>query len=259
MDEGGGAPPELSKSALSGGVLQLDSCCPVLEDLMLEGCYLDSAEITSCTLKNLIVTDCRTYCGNVLDISAPALTNFHLVITVGFNWDGLLVNEMPCLVNASICLESDRRSSSSSVKGPCKLLCSLINVRNLTLSGSKTLSILCPGSDAFPTFCNLITLLFDGCDLSDNFQILGRFLNNAPSLEKLTLQYCKLPEGSRKRKRMENPKRISLKCLDTPSFQCPKLKLTEIKYKEDDVHQLFGLLSGVWKNLQKTSIMLTKG
>ena len=42
------------------------------------------------------------------------------------------------------------------------------------------------------------------------------------------------------------------------TFQCPNLKLTEIKYKEDDVHQLFGLLSGIWRNLRKTTIILTK-
>ncbi|TVU14370.1 hypothetical protein EJB05_37833, partial [Eragrostis curvula] len=91
---------------------------------------------------------------------------------------------------------------------------------------------------------------------SDDFPTLGCFLSNAPSLEKLTLQYCKLSGGSRKRKRMA--KRISFKCLNTLTFKCPKLKLIEIKYKENDVHQLFGLLSGVWRNLPKTTIQLIK-
>ncbi|KAL6839775.1 hypothetical protein ACP4OV_030463 [Aristida adscensionis] len=230
--------------SLKGSFTQeLSSGCPVLGDLTLERCHLSAPEITSCTLKNLVVIDCITYSGNLLAISAPALTTFHLVITaVGSAWYGLLVHEMPSLVKASICLKSVRGSASNSVKGPYKLLGSLTNVRKLELTGSNTLLILREGSDAFPTFCNLRTLLFDGCDLSDNFQMLGRFLNNSPSLEKLILQYCKLPEGSRKRKRTGNPKRW-----------------TEIKYKEDDVHLLFGLLSGVWKSLQKTSIMLTKG
>ena len=57
---------------------------------------------------------------------------------------------------------------------------------------------------------------------------------------------------------MENPKRMSIKCHDALTFQCPSLKLMEIKYKEDDVHQLFGLLSGIWRNLRKTTIILTK-
>ncbi|KAG2572295.1 uncharacterized protein LOC120641074 [Panicum virgatum] len=166
---------------------------------------------------------------------------------------------MPALAKATVCLKQDMQSVSSSPKGPCKLLCNLINVKKLELSGLKTLSILHGESeDTFPTFSNLRTLLFDGCDLSDDFEMLGCFLNNTPSLEKLTLQYCKLPEGSKKRKRMENPKRMSIKCHDTLTFQCPNLKLTEIKYKEDDVHQLFGLLSGIWRNLRKTTIILTK-
>jgi len=238
---------------------QLSSGCPVLEDLKLDGCLLGCPEITSCTLRNLIVADCMNYGGNVLTITAPALVSFYLVITVGWNWDVVLVNEMPALVKATVCLKQDRQSTSSSPKEPCKLLRNLINVKDLELSGLKTLSILHGESgDTFPTFSNLRTLLFDGCDLSDDFQMLGCFLNNSPSLEKLTLQYCKLPEGSKKRKRMENPKRMSIKCHDALTFQCPSLKLTEIKYKEDDVHQLFGLLSGIWRNLRKTTIILTK-
>uniref|UniRef100_K3YD26 F-box domain-containing protein n=1 Tax=Setaria italica TaxID=4555 RepID=K3YD26_SETIT len=205
---------------------QLPSGCPVLEDLELNKCHLHSPEIKSYTLKNLIITGCTTYSGRVLTITAPALVSFYLVITV-VEWNsdyGVLVNEMPALVKAKVCLES------SSPEGPCKLLCSLTNVRNLELSGLETLSILRGTSDTFPTFSNLRTLLFNGCDLSDDFGMLGCFLNNSYSLEKLTLEHCK----------------------------CPNLKLTEIKYKEDDVHQLFGLLSGIWRNLQKTTIMLTK-
>jgi hypothetical protein len=154
-------------------------------------------------------------------------------------------------------------------------------------------SILRGTSDTFPAFSNLKTLLFNGCDLSDDFEILGCFLNNSYSLEKLTLQYCevflfiylclswstmlhplaslsfwqlamnifrcqKLPEGSKKRKRMQNLQRISVKCHDTLNFECPNLKLIIIKYKEDDARQLFGLLYGIWRNLRKTTIMLTE-
>ncbi|CAN6248743.1 unnamed protein product [Urochloa humidicola] len=269
---------------------QLPSGCPVLEDLELDKCELQSPDIKSYTLKNLIITDCTTHSGRVLTITAPALVSFYLVITVvGWYWDGVLAHEMPTLVNAKVCLKQASRSTSISPRGPCELLCSLTNVRNLELSGLKTLSILHGKSDTFPTFPNLRTLLFNECDLSDDFQMLGFFLNNTHSLEKLTLQYSaryfslfliyhvshscfsillttchehfslsKLPEGSKKRKTMENPKRISLKCQDTLTFQCPNLKLTEIKYKENDVHQFFGLLSGIWRNLRKTTIMLTK-
>ncbi|PAN38881.2 hypothetical protein PAHAL_7G159700 [Panicum hallii] len=145
---------------------QLSSGCPVLEDLKLDECLLDPPEITSCTLRNLIVADCMTYGGNVLTITAPTLVSFYLVITVvGWSWDGVLVNEMPALVKATVCLKQDRPSTSSSPKRPCKLLCNLIDVKNLELSGLQTLLILHGESGAFPTFSNLRTLLFDGCDL----------------------------------------------------------------------------------------------
>ncbi|WVZ78154.1 hypothetical protein U9M48_025912 [Paspalum notatum var. saurae] len=232
--------------------------CPVLEDLKLDKCYLDSPEITSCTLKNLIVTDCTSDYGKVLSITAPNIVSFHLIITdVGAKWSDILVNEMPSLAKATICLKQ-HKPIITSLKGPYKLLCSLTNVRYLKLSGSNTLSLLNGRPATFPTFPNIKTLLLDGCDMSDDFRMLGCFLSSAPSLEKLTLQHCKLPEGSKKRKRMDSPKRISIKCPDTLTFQCTNLKLTEIKYKEDDIHQLFGLLSGIWRNLRKSTIVLTK-
>ncbi|GJN27551.1 hypothetical protein PR202_gb15581 [Eleusine coracana subsp. coracana] len=112
---------------------------------------------------------------------------------VEFKWKGILVDEMPSLVRSSICFKSGCGTDEGNLqKKPSKLLCSLANVRELKLSGSITLAILQTGLDAFPTFHNLRTLLFDGCDLCDTFNILGCFLNNAPNLEKLTLQFCKV-------------------------------------------------------------------
>jgi hypothetical protein len=47
--------------------------------------------------------------------------------------------------------------------------------------------------------------------------------------------------------------------MDTPPFRCPSLKMTEIKYEEDgDVQKLFDLLLGVWRNLQKSTIVINK-
>lgn len=77
---------------------QLCSSCPALKDLELESCLLDSSEVASRTLKNLTIRDCGTYSGNVVSVKAPALTSFHLVITVaGFKWSGIVVDEMLCL------------------------------------------------------------------------------------------------------------------------------------------------------------------
>jgi hypothetical protein len=69
----------------------------------------------------------------------------------------------------------------------------------------------------------------------------------------------KLPEGEVKIKTGGNPKSTCQEYQDTPTFQCPSLKWTEIKYKEDgDVQKVFDLLLGVWRNLQKTTIVIKK-
>jgi hypothetical protein len=47
------------------------------------------------------------------------------------------------------------------------------------------------GLDTFPAFPNVRTLVFNGCDTSDNL-ILECFLKSAASLQKLTLQDCKV-------------------------------------------------------------------
>ena len=47
-------------------------------------------------------------------------------------------------------------------------------------------------SVTFPNFRNLMSLLLDICDLSDNFKTLEHFLKNSPDLEKLTLRCCKV-------------------------------------------------------------------
>lgn len=47
-------------------------------------------------------------------------------------------------------------------------------------------------SEEFPEFHNLLTLLLEKCDLSDNFQMLANFLQHSPDLEKLTLGRCKV-------------------------------------------------------------------
>ncbi|OEL20986.1 hypothetical protein BAE44_0017996 [Dichanthelium oligosanthes] len=187
----------------------------------LRRCLLDSPEISSCTLKNLIVRDYESYFRHVLTITAPALVSFYLVSTaLEWNWYGVLVNEMPSLVKAMI----------------PKLYVASILV-SVDLYGSFLKGTHVP-------------YLFQESSYT------GMLSEQHPKFREAYSAI--LQEGSKKRKRMENPKRISIKCQDTLTFQCPNLKLTEIKYKEGDVHQLFGLLSGIWRNLQKTTIMLTK-
>uniref|UniRef100_A0A453PCG8 FBD domain-containing protein n=1 Tax=Aegilops tauschii subsp. strangulata TaxID=200361 RepID=A0A453PCG8_AEGTS len=127
------------------------------------------------------------------------------------------------------------------------------------MTGFRAPANLHDGSDTFPVFHNIRTLLFDTCDLSYKFDMLGCFLNNAPGLEKLTLESCMLPEASKGSKTGGNLKKASLEYDDALTFQCPSLKLTEIKYiYDDDVQKLFDLLLGAWSNLQNTNIVINK-
>ncbi|WVZ78160.1 LOW QUALITY PROTEIN: hypothetical protein U9M48_025917 [Paspalum notatum var. saurae] len=133
-----------------GFTKHLPSGCPVLEDLKLDrftGCTTNIGDDLSITAPNLVsldlvITVCGTY--RSLSITAPNLVSFHLVITViGWNWAGILVNEMPSLAKGTICLiqkQQDNWSESISLRQPCKLLCSLTDVRDLKLSGSETLA-----------------------------------------------------------------------------------------------------------------------
>jgi hypothetical protein len=111
------------------------SSYPVLEDLELKRCKLDDdAEIASCTLKNLTIEDCTTSNPSALTIKAPSLTYLQLFITAfGQNWHAVTVDEMPFLVKATIHLKH------STAILPCKLLYSLIYVRDLELTGLRTL------------------------------------------------------------------------------------------------------------------------
>lgn len=63
----------------------------------------------------------------------------------------------------------------------------------MTLNSSLFQIRMKQGHQDLPTFHNLTTLLLDECDLTGEvYNMLELFLNNAPNLEKLTLQNCKV-------------------------------------------------------------------
>jgi hypothetical protein len=120
--------------------LHLRSGCPVLEDLVLERCFVAYPEIMASTLKTLVIIDSRTYWGNTLTAMAPALVSLHLdIIAVGGCWNGVLVDELPSLVKATFCFRYHTCPGRSAKKGPWKLLSGLTNVSDLRLSGEDTL------------------------------------------------------------------------------------------------------------------------
>ncbi|GJN27552.1 hypothetical protein PR202_gb15582 [Eleusine coracana subsp. coracana] len=239
-------------------VLQIQSGCLGLEDLELKNCYCTFREIASHTLKTLKMDGCSIDVpvaddpDRVFVIRVPALVSLHLSVYI--SPFGVSVNEASNLVLASIRFHvGSGRNIQRNVR---KLLDGLSSARNLELTYLKTVV---PSVDEttgkFPAFSNLKTLLLDTCDLSDNFKTLGQFLHNAPNLEKLTLKHCKLSKGQTKKVKSM---RKTLKCQNLLSFKCSNLKLVEIKGSEGNIQQLFDLLFGIWENLLKATVVLTK-
>ncbi|CAM0945112.1 unnamed protein product [Alopecurus aequalis] len=183
-----------------------DSVCPQLEHVEFTSCAIGfEGVVTARTLKKLVFDRCwrrrdtKEQGAPRPRVQAPALTSLRLVMT--FQSD-IWVFETPSLVEASV------RSSRFAVDrtDEYELLCNLYNVERLELSGFLALEKIRPkdeGHQDLPKFHNLTTLLLDECDLTgEAYNMLDLFLYNAPNLEKLTLQNCKLPQEWSKSKKM---------------------------------------------------------
>ncbi|KAL6874346.1 hypothetical protein ACP4OV_013366 [Aristida adscensionis] len=129
---------------------------------------------------------------DLMIITTPALVFLHLVVYANQYGAGISVTESANLVRASISVQNNYGGSYFQ-RYLCKLLDGLSNVRNIELKNILPMVPIENEPQNFPTFGNLRTLVLEKCDISNNFQALGHFLQNAPNLEKLILQYCKVP------------------------------------------------------------------
>nr|CAB3487115.1 unnamed protein product [Digitaria exilis] len=207
--------------------------CQNLEDLELKGCPCNFHEIMSHTLKKLILKDCRCYVLSA--ITSQTLKRLVISGCTCYSNDGPLVIMAPAVSYL------------------------LLSVAIYYFKGGIVLnempSIVKVLTEEFPQFENLKTLLLEKCDLSDNFQTLGHFLQSSPSLEKLTLRYCMFSKDPKKKKGKVKLNKQSLSQLDV---RCKNLKQTEIIYRDDDVHKLVELLLSIAGSLPENNIKLTK-
>ncbi|CAL5067919.1 unnamed protein product [Urochloa decumbens] len=118
------------------------------------------------------------------------------------------------------------------------------------------------GEDAgdFPVFGNLRNLALDGCDVGVGCQVLRHFLENAPSLETLTLRDCAFSGGSsRSRKSRKRKARSGEKVSEfgddrcsrmAAAYECNKLRSIEIELCEGNaVDELAHALTDISKEV----------
>ncbi|KAF8673227.1 hypothetical protein HU200_048779 [Digitaria exilis] len=152
--------------------LELDDCrCEIqsvtshsLKSLVLKNCrWFSLSEITSRTLKTLVIDGGSNTDDCLLVILTPAVAYLHLAVSVSGFDAGISLNDMPSLVKASIHLRDHAGSIFASHRlcgDQSKLICSVSNATSLELKG------------------------------------VGR--KGSPNLEKLTLRHCKKKKGKTK-------------------------------------------------------------
>ncbi|CAL4980090.1 unnamed protein product [Urochloa decumbens] len=254
------------------------SVCHSLEDLELDSCTCEIQSITSNSLKNLVLKDCRwhklsditspTLKTLVIDnglngdtcllaILAPAISNLHLDVFVDDFSGGISINKVSSLAKASIILKGHiyERTASKLCGNQFKLLCSISNAISLVLAGVGTTVL---GEESrFQEFKNLRNLLLDNCDLSDNFRTLVFFLKSSSNLEKLTLQHCMFPKYSKEIIKTPIPNKTSSSEFRGLDLLCENLKV-EIIYGYGYGPHLIQLLLRISVNLSKNNIKLTR-
>ncbi|KAG0542250.1 hypothetical protein BDA96_02G086900 [Sorghum bicolor] len=237
----------------------LCSACPVLEDMNLDCCeFCDNCPqgIISPKLNKLVMDLCLNNTLYPLVITAPSLT--YLYISFQYFRVGILLCKMDSLVKAEISVSETEISEETQRN----LLGSLCNVTSLELTGFEAEVMLNDNSKEFPVFHNLQTLVLRSCflneyELTDKLEALGSFLQNAPCLEKFSLQYCMFYSFSDSDWEIER-KNITLPRHDGKILHCQKLKLIEVIYDHDHDHQLIELVWSLGRRLPDANIKLNK-
>ncbi|WVZ85754.1 hypothetical protein U9M48_032641 [Paspalum notatum var. saurae] len=109
---------------------QIKSRCPLLEELELRACVHMFQEVTSCSLKRLIIDTLGNATKAPFVITAPCLVYFQMSVSVGCYTNGISVHITDSLLKAFVHLRSLENQRS--------LLVDLCNVPDLELRGFQT-------------------------------------------------------------------------------------------------------------------------
>jgi len=115
---------------------QIQSSCLVLEELELRNCSHGFQEITSRTLKRLIIDTLRNLTGGHFVIIAPCLLFLKMSVSFGCYSNGISAHVTNSLVKALINLQCN--GETFSLESQRSLLVDLCNVPNLELGGFQT-------------------------------------------------------------------------------------------------------------------------
>lgn len=199
----------------NGLMENLNSSCPVLEDLDLHNCELDALCISSNTLKRLSIKDCKIG-GNENLISTPGL----VCLTFTNNSACTTLENLSSLLNATVHTTGDHA---------IKLIRGLANVETLNFSCSEDYQCELPEElSLFPMFDNLRSLTLGGQCTSDEIQVVACFLQHSPNLTTFTLN----------NREVSSPLSLSRWKVSQKSgkltFSCPRLELIEIQCSKRD-------------------------
>ncbi|KAJ4769076.1 F-box/RNI-like superfamily protein [Rhynchospora pubera] len=161
---------------------KLLSGSPALEEMVLSDCLLSFCDISSCTLKRLIIDGYHNEKAPEILISIPSLVYLEVRC---WAMGKLKFKNLKSLVKAQI------HFHDLSDDEPL-FLTALSNVTSLELVlsvwGLRDMKdLLEKETTKFPTFNNLKTLKIGGWSLTHDFDLVDHFLLHAPNLEKLTL------------------------------------------------------------------------
>ncbi|KAK3144705.1 hypothetical protein QOZ80_4AG0316660 [Eleusine coracana subsp. coracana] len=220
--------------------------------LELKGCDCLFRELVSTSLKSLVIDAGDRGFRVQLVVTAPALVSIRLAFGQSSDPRSFVLNGAEGSLSQAWIGESFGTVNNNL----STLLGSMCNIRTLELwrFGYRIDKLLEDERKEFPKLHNLTTLLMGQCDMREEFDILRFFMENVPSLEKVTLRHCKYPQVRKEYVQPDLPPQHR----ELISFESQELNLIDIKYQDGNISNLFGLLMGIRIKLDTNIVTLKK-